>query len=147
MIVLDQLLRRLRAGGHKVLIFSQMTRVLDILNDYLSMREAEFGKFFQLDGSTPVEERTRQMTAFNNDETNEYFVFLLSTRAGGLGVNLASADTVIIYDMDWVRIGCCSYKQCVLTIQASRILMATLKRRTALIGLARLAQLLFTGDS
>merc|ERR1712060_429338 len=94
--LLDRLLRRLRENGHKVLIFSQMTKMLDLLKHYLS----ELG--FQpcrIDGSVHIDDRRRQMKAFNEDP--EYFVFLLSTRAGGLGINLTGADTCIIYDSDW----------------------------------------------
>merc|ERR1712083_142490 len=82
--------------GHKVLVFSQMTRLLDILSDYLHYRNM---KFARLDGSMHFEDRQENIDRFNNDP--EYGVFLLSTRAGGLGINLTAADTVIIYDSDW----------------------------------------------
>lgn len=95
--LLDRLLPRLKEGGHRVLIFSQMTRVLDILEDYCTMRQL---KFCRIDGSTDGELRDQQIADFNA-EGSEIFVFLLSTRAGGLGINLATADTVVLYDSDW----------------------------------------------
>ena len=97
MIVLDKLLGRLQAQGSRVLIFSQMTRMLDILEDYLYMREYSYAR---IDGSTGGEERDAQIAAFNR-AGSDVFAFLLSTRAGGLGINLATADTVILYDSDW----------------------------------------------
>jgi len=96
MMLVDRLLRRLREDGHKVLIFSQMTKVLTILEDYLHFREY---KYCRIDGGVGMVERQEQMDAFNSDP--EVAVFLLSTRAGGLGINLVSADTVIIFDSDW----------------------------------------------
>lgn len=104
--ILDQMLCQLKRKGHKVLIFSQMTRMLDILEDYLCMRKYSYCR---LDGSTKLVDRVDQMEKFNkvsagvtsaNDENN-VFVFMLSTRAGGLGINLIAADTVIFYDSDW----------------------------------------------
>ena len=94
---LDCLLPALFARGSRVLIFSQMTRVLDVLEDYLVLRG--WNKYRRLDGSTKSEERQEAIDSFNSDPS--YFVFLLSTRAGGLGINLASADTVVIFDSDW----------------------------------------------
>lgn len=99
MQVLDQLLNRLRPQGHKVLIFSQMSRMLDILGDYLCIMRKE--KYCRIDGSTPQADRRAQVKSFQSD--NQYGIFLLSTRAGGLGLNLVAADTVIFYDSDWVR--------------------------------------------
>ncbi|KAA0156459.1 hypothetical protein FNF29_01250 [Cafeteria roenbergensis] len=99
MQVLDSMLRRLKADGHKVLIFSQFARTLEILSDYLELRRPEFGAYEHLDGSTPREERQASMDRFN--ERADRFAFLLSTRAGGMGINLTGADTVIIYDSDW----------------------------------------------
>jgi ATP-dependent DNA helicase len=96
MKLLDRLLSKLHAGGHKVLIFSQMTKLLTILEDFLHFREI---KYCRIDGGVGMLERQAQMDLFNNDP--EYSVFLLSTRAGGLGINLVAADTVIIYDSDW----------------------------------------------
>ncbi|KAA0171153.1 hypothetical protein FNF28_00920 [Cafeteria roenbergensis] len=98
-LVLDSMLRRLKADGHKVLIFSQFARTLEILSDYLELRRPEFGAYEHLDGSTPREERQASMDRFN--ERADRFAFLLSTRAGGMGINLTGADTVIIYDSDW----------------------------------------------
>lgn len=95
--LLDKLLLRLKEDGHRVLIFSQMVRMLDILSDYLTARQM---KHQRLDGSTSHLQRQRAMEQFNAPDSPD-FVFLLSTRAGGLGINLTSADTVIIYDSDW----------------------------------------------
>jgi SWI/SNF-related matrix-associated actin-dependent regulator of chromatin subfamily A member 5 len=97
MIVLDKLLKKLKAQGSRVLIFSQMTRSLDILQDYMDMRGYNFCR---IDGSTSTEERDQNMLIFNAPDS-EKFAFLLSTRSGGLGINLATADIVIIYDSDW----------------------------------------------
>ncbi|XP_077491011.1 lymphoid-specific helicase-like [Amblyomma americanum] len=94
--LLDCMLTELRRRGHKVLIFSQMCRVLDILEDYCLLRKF---KYCRLDGNTRVEDRQQQMKLFNEDPS--YFLFLLSTRAGGLGINLTGADTVVLYDSDW----------------------------------------------
>ncbi|KAG0721115.1 Lymphocyte-specific helicase [Chionoecetes opilio] len=98
MQVLDQLLEALYNKGHRVLLFSQMTTLLDILEDYLSLRPHY--RYRRLDGSRSLEERQSDIRDFNAEHSRD-FLFLLSTRAGGLGVNLASADTVIIYDSDW----------------------------------------------
>lgn len=97
MNVLDQLLSRLHRDGHRVLIFSQMVRMLDILVDYLCRRGWAYQR---LDGSTPSDARKRAIATFNAPDSRD-FCFLLSTRAGGLGINLETADTVIIYDSDW----------------------------------------------
>ena len=83
--------------GHRVLIFSQMTRMLDILEDYCAYRS---WSYCRIDGSTSGDSRDEQMVAFNAPDS-PLFLFLLSTRAGGLGINLATADTVILYDSDW----------------------------------------------
>ena len=95
--LLDKLLPRLMQRGSRVLIFSQMTRLLDILEDYLMYRNYQYCR---IDGSTDGAVREDHIDAFNK-EGSEKFCFLLSTRAGGLGINLATADTVIIYDSDW----------------------------------------------
>jgi SWI/SNF-related matrix-associated actin-dependent regulator of chromatin subfamily A member 5 len=97
--LLDKLLPRLRAEGHRVLIFSQMTRMLDILEDYCCEQMRGY-PYCRIDGSTDSETRERMIEEFNA-EGSDKFIFLLSTRAGGLGINLASADTVILYDSDW----------------------------------------------
>jgi ATP-dependent DNA helicase len=95
--LLERLLTRLRAAGHKVLIFSQMTRMLDLVAQYCDERGL---KCCRIDGSVHWEARRNQIAEFN-DLSTDSFIFLLSTRAGGLGLNLTSADTVIIYDSDW----------------------------------------------
>ncbi|KAJ8338893.1 hypothetical protein SKAU_G00356790 [Synaphobranchus kaupii] len=97
LILLDKLLLRLKERGHRVLIFSQMVRMLDILAEYLKSRQFLFQR---LDGSIKGEMRKQALDHFNA-EGSEDFCFLLSTRAGGLGINLASADTVVIFDSDW----------------------------------------------
>lgn len=95
--MLNKLLPKLKAQGSRVLIFSQMTRLLDILEDYMHMCQYEYCR---IDGSTDGEERDRQMAQFNAPNS-PFFCFLLSTRAGGLGINLQTADTVVLYDSDW----------------------------------------------
>ncbi|XP_062861371.1 chromodomain-helicase-DNA-binding protein 2 isoform X2 [Trichomycterus rosablanca] len=97
LVLLNKLLTRLRERGNRVLIFSQMVRMLDILADYLTKRRYPFQR---LDGSIKGEIRKQALDHFNA-EGSEDFCFLLSTRAGGLGINLASADTVVIFDSDW----------------------------------------------
>lgn len=94
--VLDRLLHQLRAGGHRVLIFTQMTRMLDILEQFLNYHGLIY---LRLDGTTRVEQRQALMERFNADR--RVFCFILSTRSGGIGVNLTGADTVIFYDSDW----------------------------------------------
>ncbi|XP_071757033.1 chromatin-remodeling ATPase INO80 isoform X2 [Centroberyx gerrardi] len=93
---LDILLSRLKAQGHRVLIYSQMTRMIDLLEEYMVHRKHTY---MRLDGSSKISER-RDMVADFQSRT-DIFVFLLSTRAGGLGINLTAADTVIFYDSDW----------------------------------------------
>ncbi|CAH1773358.1 unnamed protein product [Owenia fusiformis] len=95
-LLLDKMLPVLKKKGHKVLIFSQMTMMLDILQDYCWLRKY---KCQRLDGACNLESRQESIEEFNTDK--ESFIFLLSTRAGGLGINLTAADTVIIYDSDW----------------------------------------------
>ncbi|VAH56712.1 unnamed protein product [Triticum turgidum subsp. durum] len=97
MVLLDKLLPKLKDRDSRVLIFSQMTRLLDILEDYLIYRGYQFCR---IDGSTGGQDRDASIDAFNKPGS-EKFVFLLSTRAGGLGINLATADVVILYDSDW----------------------------------------------
>jgi chromodomain-helicase-DNA-binding protein 1 len=97
MVLLDKLLRRLKETGHRVLIFSQMVRVLDILSEYMTLRGFRHQR---LDGSTPAQQRHQAMERFNAPGSED-FAFLLSTRAGGLGINLATADTVLLFDSDW----------------------------------------------
>ncbi|CAF3381327.1 unnamed protein product [Rotaria socialis] len=95
--LLARMLRKLKDQGHRVLIFSQMTRMLDILEDFL---EYLGYKYERMDGKTGGSERQEAIDRFNAPGA-EQFCFLLSTRSGGLGINLATADTVIIYDSDW----------------------------------------------
>ncbi|KAM4615503.1 lymphoid-specific helicase isoform 2-T2 [Polymixia lowei] len=95
-LILDRLLPALKKRGHKVLIFSQMTSILDILMDYCYLRGFQYSR---LDGSMSYADRDENMTKFSTDPA--VFLFLLSTRAGGLGINLTAADTVIIFDSDW----------------------------------------------
>jgi ATP-dependent DNA helicase len=102
--LLDRMLPRLYAEGRKVLIFSQMTELLTILEDYLLYKDFSFCR---LDGSTKIQDRQESIDKFNkvpgngNDKKGGVFAFLLSTRAGGLGINLATADTCILFDSDW----------------------------------------------
>lgn len=97
MVLLDKLLPKLKERDSRVLIFSQMTRLLDILEDYLMFRGY---LYCRIDGNTGGEDRDASIDSFNKPGS-EKFVFLLSTRAGGLGINLATADVVILYDSDW----------------------------------------------
>ncbi|KAL3508055.1 hypothetical protein ACH5RR_033437 [Cinchona calisaya] len=97
MVLLDKLLPKLKERDSRVLIFSQMTRLLDILEDYLMYRGY---LYCRIDGNTGGEDRDASIDAFNKPGS-EKFLFLLSTRAGGLGINLATADVVILYDSDW----------------------------------------------
>lgn len=95
--VLDKLLPKLQEQGSRVLVFSQMTRVLDILEDYCLWKQYHYCR---LDGQTPHEERQVSINDYNMPNS-EKFIFMLSTRAGGLGINLATADIVILFDSDW----------------------------------------------
>ncbi|KAJ2624417.1 swr1 complex component [Coemansia spiralis] len=93
---LEQLLGRLVREGHRALLFTQMTKVLDILEKWLNLHGY---RYLRLDGATKVEQRWRLTERFNHD--SKWKVFISSTRAGGLGINLTGADTVIFYDSDW----------------------------------------------
>ncbi|ODQ77861.1 hypothetical protein BABINDRAFT_163239 [Babjeviella inositovora NRRL Y-12698] len=95
--VLDKLLKRLRQDGSRVLIFSQMSRMLDILEDYCIFRGY---KYSRIDGLTDHADRVTAIDDYNAPDSDK-FAFLLTTRAGGLGINLTSADVVILYDSDW----------------------------------------------
>ncbi|XP_025201140.1 chromatin-remodeling complex ATPase chain Iswi [Melanaphis sacchari] len=97
MVVFDKLLKALKEQDSRVLVFSQMTRMMDILEDYMHWKGYNYCR---LDGQTPHEDRQRQINEYNEPNSKK-FVFILSTRAGGLGINLATADVVIIYDSDW----------------------------------------------
>lgn len=93
---LDALLRQLQEGGHRALIFTQMTRVLDILEQFLNIHGH---RYLRLDGQTKIEQRQILTERFNSDTRID--VFILSSRSGGLGINLTGADTVVFYDSDW----------------------------------------------
>ena len=93
---LDALLRKLQAGGHRALIFTQMTKVLDILEQFLNIHGH---RYLRLDGATKVEQRQVLTERFNRDD--RILAFILSSRSGGIGINLTGADTVIFYDLDW----------------------------------------------
>ncbi|KAI8905848.1 SNF2 family N-terminal domain-containing protein, partial [Gorgonomyces haynaldii] len=97
MKILNRLLPKLLENGHKVLLFSQMTRMLDIIADYCEFLLKL--PFCRIDGQVKMDDRRRMIQDFNTDPNMK--LFLLSTRAGGLGINLTSADTVIIFDSDW----------------------------------------------
>lgn len=96
-LVLDAMLKKLKRDGHKVLLFSTMTMVLDVIEDYLSLTNYQY---VRLDGRVKYEQRSSSIDQFQKNE--EVFLFLLSTKAGAVGINLTAADTVIIYDSDWV---------------------------------------------
>lgn len=95
--LLELMLPKLQAAGHRVLMFSQMTQFMHVLEDYFAFRGF---RYLRLDGSTSADEREQRMFTFNAPDS-PFFIFLLSTRAGGLGLNLATADTVVIFDSDW----------------------------------------------
>ncbi|KAI9932809.1 hypothetical protein ASPWEDRAFT_123241 [Aspergillus wentii DTO 134E9] len=97
MAILDKILKRMKAQGSRVLIFSQMSRVLDILEDYCVFRDYNYCR---IDGTTAHEDRIAAIDDYNKPDSDK-FVFLLTTRAGGLGINLTSADIVVLYDSDW----------------------------------------------
>ena len=93
---LDEILAKLYKENHRVLIFCQMTHMIDILEEYMTKRKYTY---FRMDGSTQIMDRRDMINEFQKND--KIFAFLLSTRAGGLGVNLTAADTVIFYDNDW----------------------------------------------
>ncbi|KAJ4303148.1 transcriptional regulator [Kalmusia sp. IMI 367209] len=95
--LLDRILPKFQATGHRVLMFFQMTQIMNIMEDFLRLRGMQY---MRLDGSTKADDRSDLLKDFNAPNS-PYFCFLLSTRAGGLGLNLQTADTVIIYDSDW----------------------------------------------
>ena len=95
--ILDKLLPKLQAQDSRVLIFTQMTRILDILEDYCWYRGHSYCR---IDGQTPHEDRDAQIQEYNAPGSSK-FIFMLSTRAGGLGINLYTADIVILFDSDW----------------------------------------------
>ncbi|KAI9677451.1 MAG: hypothetical protein M1817_006405 [Caeruleum heppii] len=95
--LLDRVLPKFQRSGHRVLMFFQMTAIMNIMEDYMRFRGT---KYLRLDGTTKSDDRSDLLRMFNAKDS-EYFIFLLSTRAGGLGLNLQTADTVIIFDSDW----------------------------------------------
>ncbi|XP_041956038.1 probable global transcription activator SNF2L2 isoform X4 [Alosa sapidissima] len=95
--LLDRILPKLQATNHRVLLFCQMTTLMTIMEDYFGYRNF---KYLRLDGTTKSEDRAALLKKFN-EPGSQYFIFLLSTRAGGLGLNLQAADTVVIFDSDW----------------------------------------------
>lgn len=97
MVLLHKLLIKLKSGNNRVLIFSQMTRMLDIISDYCYVQGYETCR---IDGSMSAADRENEIVEYSKRDSNK-FIFLLSTRSGGLGLNLAMADTVILYDSDW----------------------------------------------
>lgn len=96
MVLLDKLLPKLRAEGHKVLIFSQFVKMLDLISDYCEFKDFRYER---LDGRVRGSERQKAIDRFETEKDS--FMFLLSTRAGGVGINLTAADICIIYDSDW----------------------------------------------
>ncbi|TFY77398.1 hypothetical protein EWM64_g6613 [Hericium alpestre] len=99
MMVLERLLEELFKRGHKVLVFSQFTTMLDVIQDWAT--EFKRWPLCRIDGSSKPMERRREMVRFQTDSPDAPRLFLLSTRAGGLGINLTAADTVVFYDSDW----------------------------------------------
>ena len=95
--LLDRIMPKFQASGHRILMFFQMTQIMNIMEDFLRLRGLQY---LRLDGSTKSDDRSDLLAQFNAPDS-QYFCFLLSTRAGGLGLNLQTADTVIIYDSDW----------------------------------------------
>ncbi|TIB14158.1 hypothetical protein E3P92_02044 [Wallemia ichthyophaga] len=96
LVALDDLLPKLKAGGHRVLIYFQMTKMIDLIQEYLIYKGY---KYLRLDGSSKINDRRDMVQDWQGSD--EYFVFMLSTRAGGLGINLTAADTVIFFEHDW----------------------------------------------
>jgi len=111
---LAELLHERKRGGHKVLIFTQMSKMLDILEAFLNLNGHTY---LRLDGGTNVDRRQRLMDRFNSDP--KVFCFILSTRSGGVGVNLTGADTVVFYDSDWNPGTCCGSVRSLLTTESS----------------------------
>jgi len=95
--LLDRIFPKLKRSGHRILLFCQMTALMTILEDYLNWRGYAY---LRLDGTTKSDDRGDMLADFNKKDS-DYFIFILSTRAGGLGLNLQTADTVIIFDSDW----------------------------------------------
>ena len=97
MVLIDKLLPKLKASGHRVLVFSQMVKCLDLLEDYLLYKKYPYER---IDGRIRGNLRQAAIDRYSKPDSDR-FVFLLCTKAGGLGINLTAADTVIIYDSDW----------------------------------------------
>ena len=97
LVLLDKLLPKLKADGHRVLLFSQFTKLLDLLEDFIDYRGWGYER---IDGSVQGKERQASIDRFN-DVDSKSFIFMLSTRAGGVGINLTAADTVVMFDADW----------------------------------------------
>lgn len=97
MLILDKLLKKYQKEGSRVLIFSQMSRMLDILEDYCLFRSFQYCR---IDGQTDHADRVNAIDEYNKPGSSK-FVFLLTTRAGGLGINLTTADIVVLFDSDW----------------------------------------------
>jgi SWI/SNF-related matrix-associated actin-dependent regulator of chromatin subfamily A protein 2/4 len=95
--LLDRILPKLKQTGHRVLMFCQMTSLMTVMEDYFNLKNI---KYLRLDGSTKADERGEMLKSFHS-AGSDIFCFLLSTRAGGLGLNLQQADTVVIFDSDW----------------------------------------------
>merc|ERR1719412_1656818 len=95
--LIDRILPKMKESGHRILMFCQMTTCMTIIEDYFNYKGY---KFLRLDGMTKADDRAEQLKQFNNPNS-DIFIFILSTRAGGLGLNLQTADTVIIFDSDW----------------------------------------------
>ena len=98
--VLDKILELWHKEGHRALIFCQTRQMLDLIEEYLRNNKAEEYKYLRMDGTTPIKQRLQMVDRFNS-KTSPFFLFLLTTRVGGLGINLTGADRVIIYDPDW----------------------------------------------
>ncbi|KAJ2793903.1 putative DNA helicase ino80 [Coemansia guatemalensis] len=96
MAVLDKLLMKLKLGGHRVLLYFQMTKMIDLFEDYLAYRKYSY---LRLDGSSKISDRRDMVMDWQTRD--DIFIFLLTTRAGGLGINLTAADTVIFFESDW----------------------------------------------
>ena len=97
MVLLDKLLPKLHSQGHRVLLFSQMVSMLNIIQDYLTIKGYSFER---IDGNVKINDRQAAIDRFSAPGSDR-FIFLICTRAGGVGINLTAADTVIIYDSDW----------------------------------------------
>lgn len=115
MVILDKLLKSVRVKGSRALIFSQMSRMLDILEDFCLFRgystpitgyiidfptDVQTLEYCRIDGGTAHDDRILAIDEYNKPDSDK-FIFLLTTRAGGLGINLTSADVVVLYDSDW----------------------------------------------